>query len=92
MKVSSRSIYGSGTPTDLSRVNASKPKREYALRSGSMPQGRVTTPEQDKERELAKLRLAQVHLMRRLERERDEEARQRTEETLRKYNNTVAYN
>ena len=34
-RITSASLYGSGTPTDLSRVNWRKPPRAYGLRSES---------------------------------------------------------
>jgi hypothetical protein len=38
-RVTSATLYGSGTPTDLSRVNASRAPRSYGLRSGSSLDG-----------------------------------------------------
>lgn len=38
-RVSSASVYGSGTPTDLSRVPWTRPVRAHGLRSGSSVAG-----------------------------------------------------
>ena len=38
-RISSAALYGSGTPTDLSRVNANRSPRAYGLRSGSSVTG-----------------------------------------------------
>ena len=38
-RATSASLYGNGTPTDLSRVPSSRPVRAYGLRSGSSSSG-----------------------------------------------------
>jgi len=38
-RATSASVYGSGTPTDLARVPAARPARNYGLRSGSSVTG-----------------------------------------------------
>lgn len=89
--ITSRMIYGSGTPTDLSRVNATRTKRQYALRSASAPQGR-TVKVTDPEREQARLRLEQAKLLRQLQREHEREIQARIYETVTRDRSVEQYN
>jgi len=78
--ITSRMIYGSGTPTDLSRVNATRAKRQYALRSANALQGRTVEPDpQALER---KQRLLFAQLQREHERELERIARERIAEIV----------
>jgi hypothetical protein len=91
--VTSRTIYGSGTPTDLSRVNATRTRKQYALRTANAPQGYTPKPRQvDPEREQARLRLEQAQLMRRLQREHERECAERAQAYLDSVRHVEQYN
>lgn len=91
--ITSRKIYGSGTPTDLSRVNATRGRRQYALRTANAPQGYTPKPRQvDPEREQARLRLEQAQLMRRLQREHEQERAEKTRAYLESVRHVEQYN
>ena len=91
--VTSRSIYGSGTPTDLSRVNATRSRRQYALRTSNAPKGYTPKPRQiDPEREQAKLRLEQAKLMRQLQRDAERERAEKTRAYLESVRQVEQYN
>lgn len=91
--VTSRSIYGSGTPTDLSRVNATRTRKQYALRTANAPQGYTPkSREIDPEREQARLRLQQAQLMRQLQREHEREVAQRAQAYLDSVRHVEQYN
>lgn len=91
--ITSRKIYGSGTPTDLSRVNATRTRRQYALRTANAPQGYTPKPRQiDPEREQARLRLEQAQLMRRLQREHERERAEKTRAYLESVRHVEQYN
>ncbi len=91
--ITSRMIYGSGTPTDLSRVNATRTRRQYALRTTNAPNGYTPKPRQiDPEREQARLRLQQAQLMRQLQREHEREVAQRAQAYLDSVRHVEQYN
>jgi hypothetical protein len=91
--ITSRMIYGSGTPTDLSRVNATRGRRQYALRTSNAPQGYTPKPRQiDPEREQARLRLEQAKLMRQLQRESERERAEKTRAYLESVRHVEQYN
>jgi hypothetical protein len=91
--ITSRTIYGSGTPTDLSRVNATRGRRQYALRTANAPQGYTPKPRQiDPEREQARLRLEQAQLMRQLERDAERERADKTRAYLESVRHVEQYN
>lgn len=91
--ITSRSIYGSGTPTDLSRVNATRTRKQYALRTANAPQGYTPkSREIDPEREQARLRLQQAQLMRQLQREHEREVAQRAQAYLDSVRHVEQYN
>lgn len=91
--ITSRMIYGSGTPTDLSRVNATRTRKQYALRTANAPQGYTPkSREIDPEREQARLRLQQAQLMRQLQREHEREVAQRTQAYLDSVRHVEQYN
>lgn len=91
--VTSRTIYGSGTPTDLSRVNATRTRKQYALRTANAPQGYTPkSREIDPEREQARLRLQQAQLMRQLQREHEREVAQRAQAYLDSVRHVEQYN
>jgi hypothetical protein len=86
-------IYGSGTPTDLSRVNATRTRRQYALRTTNAPNGYTPKPRRiDPEREQARLRLQQAQLMRQLQREHEREVAQRAQAYLDSVRHVEQYN
>ena len=91
--VTSRMIYGSGTPTDLSRVNATRARRQYALRTTNAPNGYTPKPRQiDPQREQARLRLEQAKLMRQLQREHERERADKTRAYLESVRHVEQYN
>lgn len=91
--ITSRMIYGSGTPTDLSRVNATRTRKQYALRTTNAPNGYTPKPRQiDPEREQARLRLEQAKLMRQLEREHERERADKTRAYLESVRHVEQYN
>ena len=91
--ITSRMIYGSGTPTDLSRVNATRTRKQYALRTTNAPQGYTPKPRQiDPEREQARLRLEQAKLMRQLQREHERERADKTRAYLESVRHVEQYN
>lgn len=91
--ITSRMIYGSGTPTDLSRVNATRARRQYALRTTNAPHGYTPKPRQiDPQREQARLRLEQAKLMRQLQREHERERAEKTRAYLESVRHVEQYN